>query len=25
LNYEPATEVLIFEDKAAEMLARLFA
>ena len=25
LNYEPATEVLVFEDKAAEMLARLFA
>ncbi len=25
LNYEPATEVLIFEDKAAETLARLFA
>lgn len=25
LNYEPATEVLIFEDKTAEMLARLFA
>lgn len=25
LNYEPATEVLVFEDKTAEMLARLFA
>lgn len=25
LNYEPATEALIFENKAAEMLARLFA
>lgn len=25
LNYEPATDVLIFEDKAAETVARLFA
>lgn len=25
LNYEPATDVLIFEDKVAETLARLFA